>query len=182
MTTTLKTTWAKDGFGVRTRIYQNPLCYTAITPLFDNTEAERLFLGLDPPDLLGKGSWYSGVRSGGMYNLAKDCSNKDLNSDFSQTIRSNKEIVGVKKFIDQKAWPYLQNDLRLRASYLRYDLNTVISAKPKDQKKSLKELTGKLFQDITNLDHAAKVKSAPEAEKYYAIAVSTLNDVLSKIG
>ncbi|KAK2352507.1 Oxygen-evolving enhancer protein 3-2, chloroplastic [Trifolium repens] len=95
---------------------------------------------------------------------------------------SAKEIVAAKKFIDQKAWPYLQNDLRLRAGYLRYDLNTIISSKPKDQKQSLKELTGKLFQDIDNLDYAAKQKSPSDAEKYYAIAVSTLNDVLSKIG
>lgn len=95
---------------------------------------------------------------------------------------SAKEIVNVKEFIDKKAWPYVQNDLRLRAEYLRYDLNTVISAKPKDEKKSLKDLTGKLFEDINNLDYAAKIKSTPEAEKYYAIAVSTLNDVLAKLG
>ncbi|XP_075667630.1 oxygen-evolving enhancer protein 3-2, chloroplastic-like [Castanea sativa] len=95
---------------------------------------------------------------------------------------SAKEIVGVKEFIDKKAWPYVQNDLRLRAEYLRYDLNTVISAKPKDEKKSLKDLTGKLFQDISNLDHAAKIKSTPEAEKYYAATVSTLNNVLAKLG
>ncbi|WJX85868.1 Oxygen-evolving enhancer protein 3-2, chloroplastic [Trifolium repens] len=95
---------------------------------------------------------------------------------------SAEEIVAAKKFIDQKAWPFLQNDLRLRAGYLRYDLNTIISSKPKDQKQSLKELTGKLFQDIDNLDYAAKKKNSSDAEKYYAIAVSTLNDVLSKIG
>ncbi|XP_057764805.1 oxygen-evolving enhancer protein 3, chloroplastic-like isoform X2 [Salvia miltiorrhiza] len=95
---------------------------------------------------------------------------------------SAKEIVGVKSFIDKKAWPYVQNDLRSKAEYLRYDLNTIISSKPKEEKKSLKELTGKLFQDISNLDHAAKIKSTPEAEKYYAIAVSTLNDVLAKLG
>ncbi|MQL05602.1 hypothetical protein EI015_26390 [Escherichia coli] len=64
---------------------------------------------------------------------------------------SAKDIVAVKKFIDKKAWPYVQNDLRLKAEYLRYDLNTVISAKPKDEKKSLKELTGKLFQHISNV-------------------------------
>ncbi|GMN49756.1 hypothetical protein TIFTF001_018927 [Ficus carica] len=95
---------------------------------------------------------------------------------------SAKDIVGVKAFIDKKAWPYVQNDLRLKAEYLRYDLNTVISAKPKDEKKPLKELTGKLFQDISNLDHAAKIKSTPEAEKYYADTVSSLNSVLSKLG
>ncbi|KAL1560138.1 Oxygen-evolving enhancer protein 3-2, chloroplastic [Salvia divinorum] len=95
---------------------------------------------------------------------------------------SAKEIVGVKSFIDKKAWPYVQNDLRSKAEYLRYDLNTIIAAKSKEEKQSLKELTGKLFQDISNLDHAAKIKSSSEAQKYYAIAVSTLNDVLTKLG
>ncbi|KAL5579169.1 hypothetical protein UlMin_011611 [Ulmus minor] len=95
---------------------------------------------------------------------------------------SAKDIVNVKAFIDKKAWPYVQNDLRLTAQYLRYDLNTVISAKPKDEKNSLKELTGKLFQDISNLDHAAKIKSTPEAEKYYAETLSSLNSVLAKLG
>ncbi|GMY37096.1 oxygen-evolving enhancer protein 3-2, chloroplastic-like [Fagus crenata] len=95
---------------------------------------------------------------------------------------SAKEIVGVKEFIAKKAWPYVQMDLRLRAEYLRFDLNTVIAAKPKEEKKFLKDLTGKLFQDISNLDHAAKIKSTPEAEKYYAETVSSLNNVLAKLG
>ncbi|CAI9087741.1 OLC1v1021889C1 [Oldenlandia corymbosa var. corymbosa] len=95
---------------------------------------------------------------------------------------SAKEILNVKEFIDKKAWPYVQNDLRLRAEYLRYDLNTVIAAKPKDQKKELKLLATKLFNTISELDHAAKIKSTPEAEKYYSATVSTLNDVLSKLG
>ncbi|KAF7149517.1 hypothetical protein RHSIM_Rhsim02G0115200 [Rhododendron simsii] len=61
-------------------------------------------------------------------------------------------------------------------------VNTIISSKPKEEKKPLKELTGKLFRDINKLDYAAKIKSTPEAEKYYAEAVSTPNDVLAKIG
>ena len=95
---------------------------------------------------------------------------------------SAKEIVGVKEYIDKKAWPYVQNDLRNKAEYLRYDLKTVISAKPKDEKQSFKALAQKLLDSISNLDHAAKVKSTPEAEKYYAETVSTLNDVLNKLG
>uniref|UniRef100_A0A0F7CZ89 16 kDa subunit of oxygen evolving system of photosystem II n=1 Tax=California macrophylla TaxID=337344 RepID=A0A0F7CZ89_9ROSI len=95
---------------------------------------------------------------------------------------SAQEIVGVKSLVEKKAWPYVQNDLRLRASYLRYDLNTVIAAKPKEEKKSLKELSGKLFETINNLDYAAKVKSSSQAEKYYAETVSALNDVLAKLG
>ncbi|GAA0153472.1 hypothetical protein LIER_11699 [Lithospermum erythrorhizon] len=95
---------------------------------------------------------------------------------------SAKEIVNVKALIDKKAWPYVRNDLRLRAEYLRFDLNTVIAAKSKDEKKALKDLTGELFKTINNLDYAAKTKNSPEAEKYYAETVSSLNTVLAKLG
>lgn len=64
---------------------------------------------------------------------------------------SAKDIFGVKSLIDKKAWPYVQNDLRLSAGYLRYDLNTVISSKPKEEKKSLKDLTKKLFETIDDV-------------------------------
>ncbi|KAI3466602.1 hypothetical protein Pfo_023265 [Paulownia fortunei] len=74
---------------------------------------------------------------------------------------SAKEIVNVKTLIDKKAWPYVQNDLRLRAEYLRYDINTVISAKPKDEKQSLKDLTGKLFQTISNVSSKLHILSFP---------------------
>ncbi|TMW84604.1 hypothetical protein EJD97_024849 [Solanum chilense] len=95
---------------------------------------------------------------------------------------SAKEIVNVKDFIDKKAWPYVQNDLRLRAEYLRYDLKTVISAMPKEQKGKLQDLSGKLFKTISDLDHAAKTKNSAEAQKYYAETVTTLNDVLANLG
>ena len=64
---------------------------------------------------------------------------------------SAKDILGVKALIDKKAWPYVQNDLRLKASYLRYDLKTVIAAKPKDEKKPLKDLSNKLFSTIDDV-------------------------------
>ncbi|XP_078437348.1 oxygen-evolving enhancer protein 3-1, chloroplastic-like [Wolffia australiana] len=95
---------------------------------------------------------------------------------------SAKEILNVKELIDKKAWPYVQNDLRLRASYLRYDLNTVIASKPKEEKKALSALTGNLFSKIDNLDYAAKIKSSEKAEKYYAETKSALDDVLAKLG
>ncbi|URE23498.1 oxygen-evolving enhancer protein [Musa troglodytarum] len=95
---------------------------------------------------------------------------------------SAKDILNVKQLIDKKEWPYVMNDLRLRAGYLRFDLNTIISAKPKEEKKALKELTGKLFAAIDELDHAAKIKSTPQAEKHYATTKSLLDDVLAKIG
>lgn len=73
---------------------------------------------------------------------------------------SAKEIVGVKSLIDKKAWPYVQNDLRSKAEYLRFDLNTVIAAKPKEEKQSLKDLTGKLFQEISNVNYFPLITTA----------------------
>lgn len=66
---------------------------------------------------------------------------------------SVKAIMDVKSLIDKKAWPYVQNGLRSSASYLRYDLNTVLSAKSKEEKKSLKALTTKLLDSINNVSH-----------------------------
>ncbi|KAG5234818.1 oxygen-evolving enhancer protein [Salix suchowensis] len=121
--------------------------------------------------------------SGGLPGTLNSDEARDLVLPLKERAKeSAKDIIGVKGLIDKKAWPFVQNDLRLKASYLRYDLNTVISAKSKDEKKSLKELTGKLFDTISNLDHAAKIKSSPEAEKYYVQTVSALNDVLAKLG
>uniref|UniRef100_A0A0F7CZ91 Photosystem II subunit Q-2 n=1 Tax=Masdevallia picturata TaxID=125444 RepID=A0A0F7CZ91_9ASPA len=95
---------------------------------------------------------------------------------------SVKDILNVKGLIDKKQWPYVKNDLRLKASYLRYDLNTVIAAKPTEEKKALKQLTSKLFSTIDDLDHAAKIKSSAEAEKYYSETKSALDDLLVKLG
>lgn len=95
---------------------------------------------------------------------------------------SAQDIVNVKSLIDKKAWPYVQNDLRLKASCLRYDLNTIIASKSKAEKKALKSLVSKLFDEINNLDYAARSKSSSNAAKYYATTVSSLKDVLAKIG
>ncbi|VFQ81695.1 unnamed protein product [Cuscuta campestris] len=95
---------------------------------------------------------------------------------------SAKDIINVKGLIDKQQWPYVQNDLRSKAEYLRYDLNTVISSMPREDKKLLKDLTGKLYQTISNLDYAAKSKDSSKAEKYYEETVAALNDVLSRLG
>lgn len=94
---------------------------------------------------------------------------------------SAQDIINVKSLIDKKAWPYVQNGLRSSAGYLRYDLNTVITSKSKEDRKSLKALSLKLFESLNALDYAARSKSTKDAEKYYSQTVTLLNDVLSKI-
>lgn len=64
---------------------------------------------------------------------------------------SAKDILNVKGLIEKKAWPYVRDDLRSKAEYLRFDLNTIISSKSKEEKKPLKELTGKLFDTINQV-------------------------------
>jgi photosystem II oxygen-evolving enhancer protein 3 len=60
-------------------------------------------------------------------------------------------IVGVKSLIDKKAWPYVQNGLRDYAGSLRFDLNTIISSKSKEEKKSLKKITASLYDSLNKV-------------------------------
>ena len=61
------------------------------------------------------------------------------------------EIIDTKPLIARKAWPYVQNGLRSSASYLRFDLNTIVASKPKEQRKSLKDLTAKMLAALDNV-------------------------------
>jgi len=89
-------------------------------------------------------------------------------------------IISVKSLIDKKAWPYVQNDLRAKAGYLRFDLNTIINAKPRAEKKELTALANKLFDKITALDYACRKKDVDTASKEYAATVQLLEDVFAK--
>ncbi|KAL8098073.1 hypothetical protein AgCh_031005 [Apium graveolens] len=91
---------------------------------------------------------------------------------------SPKEIINGKEFINKKALPFVQMDLRLKASYLHCDLNTIIASKPKDEKRSLQALTEKLYNVIdicltnsftffSQLDYATKTKSSIPTQKQY---------------
>lgn len=91
------------------------------------------------------------------------------------------QIIAVKSYIDKKAWPYVQNDLRSKAQYLSFDLKTILESKDKAVKKDLKALTSQLFESINKLDYAAKSKSTPKAEKAYAETVALLNKVVASI-
>jgi len=91
------------------------------------------------------------------------------------------EIIDTKPLIARKAWPYVQNGLRSSASYLRFDLNTIVASKPKEQRKSLKDLTAKMLAALDNLDFAARSKSSAKADKAYEESVALLNQVLAQV-
>eukprot|EP00271_Cylindrocystis_brebissonii_P011260 TRINITY_DN2831_c0_g1_i1.p1 TRINITY_DN2831_c0_g1~~TRINITY_DN2831_c0_g1_i1.p1 ORF type:complete len:227 (+),score=55.29 TRINITY_DN2831_c0_g1_i1:157-837(+) len=90
------------------------------------------------------------------------------------------QIVAVKGLIEKKAWPYVQNDLRSKAGYLRFDLNTVIGSKPRDEKLKLTKMANELYDSIAALDYAARSKSSDKALASYDTTVKLLNDVLTQ--
>ncbi len=95
---------------------------------FDLPQKQRFFIQILPPDQAAK--------------RAKDAA---------------EAIVGVKTLIDNKAWPYVQNGLRDYAGSLRYDLNTVIGSKSKEEKRALKAITAELYESLDKVGFAIAV-------------------------
>lgn len=67
---------------------------------------------------------------------------------------SAQDMKKVKSLIDKNAWSFVQNGLRSSAGYLRYDLNTVITSKPKEERKSFKALSAKLFDSLNGVRYS----------------------------
>nr|PNR52860.1 hypothetical protein PHYPA_009235 [Physcomitrium patens] len=75
---------------------------------------------------------------------------------------SAQDMKKVKSLIDKNAWSFVQNGLRSSAGYLRYDLNTVITSKPKEERKSFKALSAKLFDSLNApLARAFSLRAVP---------------------
>jgi photosystem II oxygen-evolving enhancer protein 3 len=89
-------------------------------------------------------------------------------------------IQDSEKYIAKKAWPYVQNQLRLEAQYLNFDIDTIASSKSKEEKKAIKALQKSLNAELDSLDYAARKKSQEKAKESYDKVVSLLNDVISK--
>jgi len=89
-------------------------------------------------------------------------------------------IQDSEKYIAKKAWPYVQNQLRLEAQYLNFDIDTIASSKSKEEKKAIKALQKDLNAELDTLDYAARKKSLEQAKASYSKVVSLLNDVISK--
>lgn len=57
-------------------------------------------------------------------------------------------IQDSEKYIAKKAWPYVQNQLRLEAQYLNFDIDTIASSKSKEEKKAIKALQKDLNAEL----------------------------------
>jgi hypothetical protein len=63
-------------------------------------------------------------------------------------------IQDSEKYIAKKAWPYVQNQLRLEAQYLNFDIDTIASSKSKEEKKAIKALQKDLNAELDTVSTA----------------------------
>ncbi|KAH0462891.1 hypothetical protein IEQ34_007473 [Dendrobium chrysotoxum] len=91
------------------------------------------------------------------------------------------ELLSIKSLIDSETWKAAQIALRESSSRLKQDLYTIIQAKPGNQRPELRKLYSNLFNNVTELDYAARSKDAVLVKECYSNIVSTLEEIFMKI-
>merc|ERR1712224_950648 len=73
----------------------------------------------------------------------------------------------VPSYIKKAYWTEARESLRLRVGTLRFDLNTLVEAKPKAEKKVAAAAKKQFFNDVENVDYAIREKNMDNAIKAY---------------
>ncbi|KAL6903714.1 hypothetical protein ACP4OV_004527 [Aristida adscensionis] len=92
-----------------------------------------------------------------------------------------RNLVRVKRLIDDRSWREMQAALRASASNLKQDLYTIIQASPPARRPELRGLYSKLFNCVTRLDYAARDKDELQVQQLYGDMVAALDEIFSKI-
>merc|ERR1712227_191867 len=87
----------------------------------------------------------------------------------------------VPSYIKKAYWTEAQESLRLRVGTLRFDLNTLVEAKPKAEKKIAVAAKKQFFNDVEKVDYAIREKNMKNAIKAYEIAAKSLDAVLADV-
>merc|ERR1711939_1071831 len=107
----------------------------------------------------------------------------------SSVDETKKRVVELKKcitlevpsYIKKAYWTEARESLRLRVGTLRFDLNTLVEAKPKAEKKIAAAAKKQFFSDVEKVDYAIREKNMDDALKAYEIAVKSLDSVLANV-
>lgn len=78
-------------------------------------------------------------------------------------------------------WPYLRRYLHLKATFMYYDFDKVITASPTDQKQPLTDLANRLFDRLEKLDDAIKKRDGPTTQSSYGDATGILQEVMIRM-
>ncbi|XP_072959197.1 psbQ-like protein 3, chloroplastic [Typha angustifolia] len=92
-----------------------------------------------------------------------------------------RDLLEIKSLIDSKSWRELQLALRESSPYLKQDLYTLIQAKSGSQRPQLRKLYSHLFNNVSNLDYAARDRDEVRVQEYYDNIVTTLNEIFARI-
>uniref|UniRef100_A0A0F7GWY9 PQL-like protein n=1 Tax=Habenaria pantlingiana TaxID=1498489 RepID=A0A0F7GWY9_9ASPA len=92
-----------------------------------------------------------------------------------------RELLGIRKLIESESWKGVQMSMRESSSRLKQDLYTIIQAKPGSLRPELRKLYFNLFNNVTELDYAARSKDAVTVKERYNGIVSTLEEIFMKI-
>merc|ERR1711976_932901 len=87
----------------------------------------------------------------------------------------------VPSYIKKAYWTEARESLRLRVGTLRFDLNTLVEAKPRAEKKIAVAAKKQFFNDVEKVDYAIREKNMENAIKAYEIAVKSLDAVLANV-
>merc|ERR1740138_209318 len=104
-------------------------------------------------------------------------------------MRQKNRVVQLKKcinlevpsYIKKAYWTEAKESLRLRVGTLRFDLNTLVEAKSKAEKKVATAAKKQFFNDVENIDYAIREKNMDNAIKAYEIAEKSLDAVLANV-
>merc|ERR1740138_179821 len=103
-------------------------------------------------------------------------------------MRQKNRVVQLKKcinlevpsYIKKAYWTEARESLRLRVGTLRFDLNTLVEAKPRAEKVIAVAAKKQFFNDVEKVDYAIREKNMDNAIKAYEIAEKSLDAVLAR--
>ncbi|ERM99860.1 hypothetical protein AMTR_s00098p00154060 [Amborella trichopoda] len=91
------------------------------------------------------------------------------------------DLLSMRDLIEQDAWSYVRQFLRLKSTFMYYDFDKVITAAPVDQKEPLTNLANKLFDSVEKLEDAVKSRSLPHAKASFEDSSALLQEVLDRM-
>jgi len=106
----------------------------------------------------------------------------DLESTKKNVAEAKKRIqTSVVPFVKKAYWTEAKEELRRQVGTLRFDLNTLASAKPKAEKKAALAAKAAFIKDLEEFDLQIRKKDQVAALKAYDTAAISFETILAKV-
>nr|AQX44185.1 psbQ-like protein 3 [Apostasia odorata] len=138
-------------------------------------------LALSSSSIIAKEGFSSTSSSAFSFDFSFTVPDQTIEEAESGIKKHAQQLLNIREFIDSQSWRAAQTALRESSSRLKQDLYIIIQAKPGGQRPLLRKLYSNLFNNVTQLDYAARSKDAVAVKECYDNIVSTLNEIFAKI-